>query len=338
MRVVWFQVAVGLAGVVACAGTPALKPLAPLPPRPEASPIASATSPPPPKPKLFTTLPDSEECRAFEEREAPPFSKFATLVECENWVKTRKCNPGMTCDGWCNTISCDGTGQHLMSTLEGCSIQVTDTVGFLDREREPIRGVAFDFPAIVAKLQRHLKAPERKIWVDGYARTGEARTPKDVQRLALARARTVVERLVAAGMPRSRVEARLGGPPYQESRDVRFALEPDQHGGRLRVPGSLGSSARQARGLPSASLPQSAARVQRTPLFAESHCSKHWVASQSAFVQHWKPAPQSRGSEQRRIAAGTSGSVCSCSQLWQLWRPSLHTQIGRAGEQRWPAH
>lgn len=193
---------------------------------------------------LWTTAPDTDDCRAYVRTEAPHFSRFTSQAECEAWVSRRKCRPGFSCYDGCNTRSCDETGMKLVTTLKDCRIELAVTAEFRYASTELTGFSPPELQTIVDVLHRALAAPERKVVLVGHADASEARSDVARERLALARARVVRERLAAAGIPAARLvlEAPKGGQPTpskpKQPPGVSFRLDP-----AYPTPGDFGFAA-----------------------------------------------------------------------------------------------
>jgi hypothetical protein len=181
---------------------------------------------------VWTTAPDTDVCTEYEKRQAPEFSLFDSQSACAQWVRERRCRPGMSCNDGCNDLGCDATGMHLRSTLLACELRVTlDAIEFLPKSRQLT--TQLDWDDAVERLKKQLRLPARKLKIIGFALPSEAASPSAVKELARQRAEMVARAFGSRGIERSRLLPIVGDPStlgvegYRVGR-VYLQLDPDQ--------------------------------------------------------------------------------------------------------------
>lgn len=136
-------------------------------------------------------------------------STFDTREACEEWVRTRYCQPGFRCFDGCNWNTCTRDGSTTISTLLGCSM--TFLVNFEFQANTVKLNAEPDWAIAVAGVERALRPAERTVSVLGYTEPNEARGHTDAQkRLALQRAQLIVKELVKRGVAANRLVAKVG--------------------------------------------------------------------------------------------------------------------------------
>ena len=184
------------------------------------------------EPKVWTTAPDTDVCIEYGKRQAPDFSQFDAKPACEEWVRERRCRPGMSCNNGCNDVGCDGTGMSMRSTLLGCEVALAvDPIEFPAKSAKLPAALSWD--KAVGGLERLFRLPSRKLKIIGFALPSEAASPVAVKHLARQRAEAVAKVLVSHGLARARLVIQVGEPStfgvegYRVGR-VSLQLDPNQ--------------------------------------------------------------------------------------------------------------
>lgn len=172
---------------------------------------------PPPLETVWTTPEQSNVCTEYQ-RAPMAMPTYETREACEEWVKKRSCQPGYTCYDGCNWNTCTVRGDGMNTTLLGCTFGVAFHFEF--RAGTTKVSSETDWGTWVPALQRVLRVPERNLTMLGYAEASEAGNAEAQKRLALRRARLIVQELAKRGIAPDRMIAKVGDPAAFPGRDA----------------------------------------------------------------------------------------------------------------------
>lgn len=203
----------GIAGCLGCGDASEQRPPSRAPASSANTAFPTAPSPPdakPVEPTVWTTPSESDTCTEYVRRVAPAFSQFETKQQCEEWVKQRRCKPGLSCYDGCNRVSCDGTGMRMLSTLKRCMVVVSGDIEFRAKTTEPTTEPEWD--EVAHRIERVFRVPERVLKITAYAKPDEAPSQPARQRLAQRRLALIKKELTARGVDPKRLTFIVGDP------------------------------------------------------------------------------------------------------------------------------
>ena len=171
---------------------------------------------------VWTTPPDSDECREYSRATAPEALAWESRELCEKWVKERGCRPGHRCFDGCNWRSCTHDGRGFVQTDMACG-GMRYAVEFEPRTAN-VRSGPTGWPTFREQFKKRLKNPKRRLRLIGYAEPDEATSKAELERLARRRAEKLRQALVADGIAAKRLLVELGDAQQLREAGLQGAL------------------------------------------------------------------------------------------------------------------